>query len=92
MACSNMRVFLVISGSGEEVPLGTVDSLASATGLVQDLDRRFEAWEAADFPTLPAGDPLLGYEGCDVCAEVGDVTYIYADDTRGADAWERFGG
>lgn len=80
-----VRVYLVTSGCGHEVDLGMVQDLPAATLLVQRLDQRFEAWEIAGFPKLPKSDPLRAYEGCDVYADVGDITYTYHED-----AWELF--
>lgn len=72
-----MRVYLVESGSGREVPVGTAASFEEATKLVEDLDARWDA-----------GEPVDGYEGCDLYAADGDLLYFYdGDDTWSIVDW-----
>ena len=76
------QIQIVESGSGKSFNLSESSiTLRKADELVKALDKRFDQWEAAGFPTLPKNSLLNHYEGCDVIAICDDsTTFLMLED------------
>lgn len=78
-----VRLYLTISGSGEEVDIATVFGFEHADEEVRRLDEEYDRWEANDFRFVPS-QAVENYEGSDIYLEGRDGTYFLNED----DEWE----
>ena len=64
-----MIIVTLIKHAGERFDLPEVPTLRKAMEQVEELERRYEAWQKQSDPEpLDPKDPLAHYEGCDVIA------------------------
>lgn len=83
---SKFRLYLVISGSGEEIEIACVRTLNEATTIVKAYDLLFEQMTQDDFKKLMFEHALMWWEGCDIYAEGLDATYELDPETN---EWDR---